>query len=160
MNVFFLDRNPIVCASYHCNKHISKLAVEAAQMLSTAHHVTDTGKPHPFLYKATHINHPCSKWVRESTEHYNWLYQLLEALLEEYTNRYGREHSTSRLLPLLKTPPVGLPAYGFMDPPLAMPDHYKKAGDAVACYRAYYLGDKARFAKWPEGSTPPWWLLH
>jgi hypothetical protein len=39
----------------------------------------------------------------------------------------------------------------------AMPDAYKHE-DVVAAYRAYYLGEKARFAKWRTGNIPNWWL--
>ena len=40
----------------------------------------------------------------------------------------------------------------------AMPDEYKQE-DAVEAYRAYYMGDKAAFAKWewPTAQTPYWW---
>jgi len=40
----------------------------------------------------------------------------------------------------------------------AMPDHYKVSGDAVQAYRNYYIGDKARFAKWKESSLVPEWF--
>jgi hypothetical protein len=38
-----------------------------------------------------------------------------------------------------------------------MPDKYKDA-DAVTAYRAYYIGEKRRFAKWPDGKIPKWYL--
>jgi hypothetical protein len=37
----------------------------------------------------------------------------------------------------------------------AMPEQYKNV-DGVAAYRAYYLGEKARFAKWKLGNAPEW----
>jgi len=39
----------------------------------------------------------------------------------------------------------------------AMPEVYKNT-DAVKAYRAYYVGDKRRFAKWSNGKTPKWFL--
>ena len=27
----------------------------------------------------------------------------------------------------------------------------------MASYRAYYVGDKSRFAKWKSGNIPVWW---
>lgn len=36
-----------------------------------------------------------------------------------------------------------------------MPDEYKRE-DPVEAYRAYYVGDKARFAKWKLGNAPEW----
>ena len=44
MNIFFLDRNPEVCAVYHNDKHVVKMIVELAQMLSTCHRLLN-GKP-------------------------------------------------------------------------------------------------------------------
>ena len=41
MNIFYLDKDPNVCANYHCDKHVVKMIVEYAQMLSTAHRVLD-----------------------------------------------------------------------------------------------------------------------
>mgnify|MGYP001364327535 CR=1 FL=1 len=39
MNIFELDENPLVCASMHCDKHVVKMPIEYAQLLSTAHRV-------------------------------------------------------------------------------------------------------------------------
>ncbi len=37
----------------------------------------------------------------------------------------------------------------------AMPDQYR-CEDAVVAYRKYYLGEKARFAKWKHTNAPSW----
>ena len=37
MNIFILDRNPHEAARLQCDKHVVKMIVESAQMLSTAH---------------------------------------------------------------------------------------------------------------------------
>jgi hypothetical protein len=36
-----------------------------------------------------------------------------------------------------------------------MPEQYKNV-DGVTAYRAYYLGEKAKFAKWKLGNEPMW----
>ena len=41
MNIFYLDPDPIACAEQHCDAHASKMCVEYAQLLSTAHRVVD-----------------------------------------------------------------------------------------------------------------------
>ena len=121
MNIFVLDLDPEICASYHCDKHVVKMIVEYSQLLSTAHrlldgevsvvpYVTKTGKsrkkkiwtlpdlhgrPDPrekILYKATHVNHPSAVWARSSLENYRWLATLLGWLCKEYTARYGKVH--------------------------------------------------------------------
>ena len=40
----------------------------------------------------------------------------------------------------------------------AMPEQYKVPGDAVAAYRAFYLGEKASFAAWTLRPEPAWWV--
>ena len=37
MNIFILDKNPKIAAEYHCDKHVVKMILESAQMLSTTH---------------------------------------------------------------------------------------------------------------------------
>ena len=41
----------------------------------------------------------------------------------------------------------------------AMPDEYRKWGDAVQAYRDYYWHEKREFAKWEKGQTAPWWWV-
>ena len=59
MNIFVLDENPWAAARMHCDKHVPKIIVESAQMLSTAHRILD-GKE----YLAT------SKSGKRMTKHY------------------------------------------------------------------------------------------
>ena len=41
MNIFFLSFDPEECAEFHCDKHVLKMILEYAQLLSTAHRVLD-----------------------------------------------------------------------------------------------------------------------
>ena len=41
MNIFILDDDPIKAAQLQCDKHVVKIIVESAQMLSTAHRMLD-----------------------------------------------------------------------------------------------------------------------
>ena len=41
MNIFILDQDPIAAAVQQCDKHIVKMVLESAQMMSTAHRVLD-----------------------------------------------------------------------------------------------------------------------
>ena len=76
MNVFYLDKDPVLAASYHCDKHCVKMIVESAQLLSTAHRLLDEDDAHSNLYKVAHKNHPSTIWVRSSLENYTWLYAV------------------------------------------------------------------------------------
>ena len=108
MNIFYLHENPKICAEMHLDKHASKMCIEYAQLLSTAHRVLDgteyygktkTGRKakryklsnkifDDTLYLASHINHPCGQWVRESKRNYNWLYTMWIHLGDEFKKRY------------------------------------------------------------------------
>ena len=41
MNIFYLDPRPDTAAEMHCDKHVVKMIVESAQMLSTVHRMLD-----------------------------------------------------------------------------------------------------------------------
>ena len=38
VNFFYLDKDPKKCAKYYCNKHILKIPIEIAQILSKVHY--------------------------------------------------------------------------------------------------------------------------
>ena len=153
MNIFYTDRDPVVCARDHCDKHCVKMILEYGQLLSTAHH--ELGSATEQMYKSTHKNHPSAVWARSSSTHYQWLYRLLEALSQEYTNRYGKVHRTwLKLSTALRESPRGIPNTDLVDPPQCMPDQYK-CEDTVKAYRDYVRLDK-EFAVWKYTKTPKW----
>ena len=41
MNIFYLNRDTKICAQEHCDKHVVKMIVEYAQLMSTAHRILD-----------------------------------------------------------------------------------------------------------------------
>jgi hypothetical protein len=162
VNIFVLSLDPAEAARDHCDRHVNKMILETAQLLSTAHRSlagdTLSEELSANLYRPTHANHPCAVWVRESAYNYQWAFTLLESLIEEYAHRYGNEsgkvHATSRLLPFLRHTPIGL-AGEFTPFRLAMPDECK-VGDAVESYREYYRTHKAGFATWKNRPVPVW----
>ena len=168
MNIFFLDNDPRVAAEYHNNKHVVKMILETAQLLSTAHRVLDgrlIGKKYVLdddrettLYKATHINHPSAIWCRSGIDQYRWTFDLFHHLLDEYTFRYNKEHASSRLIkPLWNAPNnINFEAPWTQATP-AMPDECKVAGDSVESYRKYYILHKQRMAQWKKRAVPLWY---
>lgn len=144
MNIFSVDNDPIKSAIHLNDKHVNKMIIESAQMLSTTHRLYGTSAN---LYKATHIQHPSTIWTRMSKANYNWLYTHFVALLNEYTHRYGRIHKTSFLLKALKNPPEFMPDIGLTPFALAIPDEYK-GDDPVESYRKYYIEKKIQNKTW------------
>lgn len=158
MNIFYFSKNPRECAEQHCDKHVVKMIVEYAQLLSTAHHVLDGETAICGIYKKTHMNHPCARWARESDGNYLWLYALLSNLLDVYSQRYNREHATAKLLPCLRHLPKNIPKDFFHPPPICMPDECKVFGDPIQSYQNYYNLHKAHFARWGNDRAAPGWF--
>jgi len=163
MNIFYLDRDPEIAAQMLCDKHVVKMILESAQMLSTAHRVLDGDEyaDRVGLYKMAHKNHPSTIWVRHSYQNYKWLYTHMIALMQEYTYRYGKHHATERLIEPLGNFPIGLrEAFKnsfktYTDPPQCMPDHCKNE-DTVSAYQTYYIIEKSKFATWKRRTPPEW----
>lgn len=159
MNIFILDTDPIKAARYECDKHVVKMIVESCQLLCTT--LREFGINETWMYKSTHVNHPCSKWVLESWDNFDWLVMHFVVLLDEYEKRYNKEHKCNKMLePILKVR-AGIGIYkvcNFKTTPfaLAMPQMYKQE-NAVEAYRNYYRNEKKHFAKWKLGNIPEWW---
>jgi len=148
VNIFLLDHNPVVAAEMQCDRHVIKMTLETAQILSTI-----TGGP----YKPTHQNHPCTVWARETRTNFNWLVRHGLALSAEYTYRYGKRHKCQDIIEAIaaNTPSDKFPV-GCTDFVKCMPDEYK-VPDVVLSYRNYYHS-KARFARWTKRAVPFWWM--
>ena len=144
MNIFYLHSDPKVAASYFYDKHKVKMILECAQMLCTAH-IALGNEDVP--YRKSHLNHPSSVWVRANNENYQWLYNHMLALGEEYTKRYKRTHLTiTKCKDILAVAPLNIPTGSFNEPPQCMPDEYKVDNDSVSAYWNYYEQDKYKIA--------------
>lgn len=158
MNIFVLDTSPHKAALFHCDKHVVKMVLETAQLLSTVKHGLWLDAP----YRATHANHPCTVWVRQSRENYNWAWNLGYALGMEYTHRYGKTHKSWLLFAegKLDLPDdVEFPMSGLTSFSLAMPDEYKD-DDPVVAYRRYYVGEKSHLFNYTSRDVPEWITMH
>ena len=175
MNIFYLHEDPIQNAKWHIDKHIVKMPIEYAQLMSTAHRLLDgemyIGKTaigrnikrwrlhderEDILYKASHINHPSAIWVRESIENYFQMYKLYMAVLSEFTNRYGKVHGSSKPSIALIRPPSNIPMVKGTQLPQCMPEICKVKNNPILAYRNYYIVEKNSFASWKNREIPEW----
>jgi len=139
MNIFYLDKCPKKAARLQYNKHVVKMILESAQMLCTAHHHYGNGDNVP--YKKAHYNHPSTIWVRQNSIHYDWLYDHMRALGNEYTKRYNKTHLSITKCKDLGRFPNDIPRTEFTQPPQCMPDEYKDKC-SIQAYWNYYIGEK------------------
>ena len=162
MNIFYLSDDPTTAAQWQCDRHVVKMVLESAQLLSTAHRECDGDEwADEFgLYKRTHKNHPSAVWARASTSHYRWLYRHFLALCGEYRYRYGKERKTwLKLGRALNESPDNCPVDGWTCPPQCMPDEYKNYS-CIKAYRDYYRLDKSvnDWFCYNRNRCRPWWL--
>ena len=154
MNIFYLDTDIEKCVQYHCDKHVVKMILEYAQLLSSVHRVT-TPEYEGTHYKLTHKNHPDAVWARTSIRNYEYLFSLAILLGEEYTYRYSRTHKSIAVIETLPYP-SRLDDLPFTEPPKCVHDDFKTIEDTVEAYRAYYMRDKRDICTWKERGTPYW----
>lgn len=198
MNIFPLgytsvneNNIPIPCpkksAEQQCDKHINKMYIETAQILSTAHRLLDgqftivadkkTGKAkkhwdlflgrddfegEQILYKVAHRHHPCVIWSMETDSNYRWLWHHCYALSLEYQHRYGKMHKTDTVMWALRDSPVNI-SIGPLTPfKLAMKSNPECMidGNAVESYRRFYMTKQKRFKMvWTKRNIPEWFKL-
>lgn len=152
MNIFYPSGDTHYCARWLGDKHVIKMPLETAQLLSTAHRLCGGRED---VYRVTHRNHPTALWVRERRGNYLWTWQLLNALLHEFKFRRGKEHASGRLLGRLRNIPPEIKPGQFRPPPLVMPERFHVeqptegfgagGGPTQGAYRNYY------YHKWREG---------
>jgi hypothetical protein len=175
MNIFYIDKDPMQAAEWMVDKHVVKMILESAQLLSTAHRVLDgeqyigkvNGRKHTswilpdarenVLYSATHINHPSAVWCRQSIQNYDWLVDHFFALMREYTYRYEKTHKCyGELSYMLQSPPKNLKNWDWTPMPSCMAEEYIISDDPLTNYRNYYRIGKASMHKWKNRQPPEW----
>lgn len=155
MNIFVLDNDVQKAAQYHVDKHVVKMPLETAQILSSALRLN--GVDSNDLYRLTHKHHPCVKWAASNRDNFNWLCKFGYQICNEYTYRYGKLHKSFDVICRAE----GLQDYinhlGIMTQhPKAMPQKYN-VGDVVESYRQYYINEKRHLANWKKRDKPDWW---
>lgn len=146
MNIFAIDQDPSKAARQLHDRHVVKMILESAQMLSTCRQAY--GDNRDGLLKACFHNHPCNVWLRESHSNYDWLVRHMIGLLREYTYRYNKLHRYENLV----VTHFAMKLKGLSDKDLtpfttAMPGEYKTT-DPIQSYRNYYLSKKIQGNFW------------
>jgi hypothetical protein len=182
MNIFYISHCPYEAAKLMVDRHVVKMILETAQLLSTAHRVLD-GKmviekkyvngssPIRYrnakrwkldddrdtkLYAATHVNHPSAIWCRINTSNYNWLNRHFIGLLDEYTYRYGKTHKCADMIGVLGRTPNNILLGEFTEPTPAMDNQFIVEGNSLESYRNYYKNGKVHLHKWTKRNPPDW----
>jgi hypothetical protein len=162
MNIFVIEKNKdnqidwVKSAKSLDNYRVVKMILESCQMLCTTINIQHGEQITP--YKNVHVNHPSTKWVRESSANFLALVSHTLSMIEEYKERFqGRDHACEKVLRnvLMLYREDKFPSKIYSDPPLCMPDEFK-SDDVVESYRKFYAS-KPRM-RYPKSKIPKWFL--
>jgi hypothetical protein len=162
MNIFAIEGQDnridwVKSAQSQDNYRVVKMILESCQMLCTV--LNEQAGKQITPYRTTHKNHPSTKWVRDSSANFEALVEHTMAMLEEYTDRFGKIHKCQGVLEQcieLYNPSL-FPSQKPTRLPLAMPYEFH-SDDIVESYRKFYAS-KPRM-RYPKDKVPPWFLKH
>lgn len=95
MNVFAVDKSPLLCARALDDKRLIKMILETAQILCTVMNKAAGFQLTP--YRSTHANHPITLWA-DDARNFNWLLLLGLAYGEEYEYRFDKRHASQDII--------------------------------------------------------------
>ena len=106
MNIFAVNVDPGRAAQQLPDKHVTKMILESAQMLSIVYspHYWDIGtvakvNGEPFkTQRGAFKKHPCTIWAAESPENCAWLLHHAICMCDEFQERYGKRHGLGKSL--------------------------------------------------------------
>ena len=159
MNIFAIEQTPsgdidwVKSAQSQDNYRVVKMILESVQMLCTA--INDQHGEQVTPYRNAHLNHPSTKWVRESSANFERLVEHTLAMLDEYTERFGKIHKCAGVLEKVLDlyDPNRFNCHIDTPLPLCMPDEFK--GDSIVeSYRKFYAS-KPRM-RYPTEKIPVW----
>jgi hypothetical protein len=162
VNFFYLDKDPKKCAKYYCNKHILKIPIEIAQILSKIHYELKSKIDYSKIYKnSTVVKNTIGPycWIKESLDNYMWANKLGLELINEYKFRYNKtEHKTECILQYLYDNPPNLPKIS--ETKFKGTNKYDMfqyiSNDPIICARYNYAEMKCINDKWNKDGPPDW----
>ena len=162
VNFFYLDNDPKKCAQYYCNKHIIKIPIEIAQILSKIHHELKSGIDYAKIYKNSLVVKNTLGpyiWAIQSIDNYIWTCKLGLELINEYKFRYNKEtFKTQVIIETLLVNPPNLPKIGktkFIS--TNQIDMFQFiSDDPVICSRYNYCEMKCANDIWTKRKKPYW----
>lgn len=172
MNLFRLDNCPKVAAQQYQDLHVTKIVLEATQLLANCYTPiqlraaprTKVGN----IRKHSHIHHPISKWTKETRGNFDWALAHAVALADEFKFRFGKPHFCVGFIVWASKNQPTVPSGDSTEQPqcfLKFPECVV-LGDPVSGYRNYYNLTKLYFlirgktikATWTKRSVPAWIL--
>ena len=174
MNIFVTDKDPYKAAQNLCDKHVSKMIVETAQMLANCFTVETLAEPDcPRSQKGnarkhSYAKHPCTIWSMKTKSNMMWLIRHGMAMAREKKFRTDKDHFSEQFILwcMLNMHRSNVPAGPLTEFAVAISQDQKcrthpqfENLSVVEKYREYYNYDKSRFAKWTRRESPTWYTI-
>jgi len=146
VNRFLIDHHPDAIAKQLCDQHIVKMPLEEAQMLCTSlwHHAPFYAEAWD-LYKPVHQKHPCTLWAMETRANF----------------KYAKWHGAGKHSQAIAGGIDLIPEGQLTPHPQCFSGHDDLKTDEywpIMAYRAFYVVDKSRFARYNKGRSKPSWM--
>ncbi|MHB9285471.1 hypothetical protein ACKVMT_00345 [Halobacteriales archaeon Cl-PHB] len=162
VNAFWLDRNLEQAAAWHVDRHVTSAILECSMVLTAALDLRDYPDEAGELY-VTHQNHPLTRWAARSLANWDYLYDYVAAVHDEWLDRYDHDPEdvhgcweTVLGLDRAAVEALDWPTADRADPPQVTGDW--QADDYVDAYRYYYVNEKRHLFEWSGGRTQPPWV--
>tara|TARA_R110002012_G_scaffold313697_2_gene525495 strand:+ start:2354 stop:2926 length:573 start_codon:yes stop_codon:yes gene_type:complete len=167
MNIFAIEKfddgsiDWVGSANSHDILRANKMYIESTQMLATTCNLLGF----PTRYKNAHINHPSTKWARESFSNFTTLFRFAKNLKTVYSQNSGKLHHgcddvIAKIDYYMNVPIKGTKifpnCFAKDEPtrlPLCMPIEYQ-TNDIVDSYRNFFANKD--IIRYYEGSVPSW----
>lgn len=164
VNFFYLDKNPKKCSQYYCDKHVLKISIEIAQILSKIHHILKTKVDYQKIYANSKVVKETLGpyvWSLSSLENYIWTCNLGLELINEYKYRFSKpSHKTEVVLQYLldNLPPIEQRGIT----PFIMTNKYDMfqyvSKNPIINARYNYAEMKCSGDKWTNRIKPKWFI--
>lgn len=163
VNLFYLDKDPKKCAKYYCDKHVNKIMIEIAQILSQAHHLIGTKTPPYQKCRVVKKGLAPYEWSIKSTGNYNYCAELAYQLLLEYKFRYQKDkHKCEEPIKWLKSNlPEKVPKGRRTKFKLTKnTEIYHKYFNVEDACKLSYVDFKCKTDKWTRRNKPKWFKVY
>lgn len=135
------------------NLRLVKMILESCQILSTV--LNEQGIEAP--YRSFNPKHPSCLWAAESSDNFISLVKHTDAMLKEYTERFGKIHKCDAVLDEISRlyDKDNFDCHFETPLKLAMPDYFKSK-NIVESYRKFYASKPN--VRYPQDKIPSWFL--
>jgi hypothetical protein len=158
MNIYVLSDSPAVAAHMLCDAHVVNGPVQCVRIAAAVWRWFKAERRlQGISYPEVPVQHPCVRWVIHNVSNHNWFEAYALQVCHEYERRFKNRPAPWQQIIQVCDAPAALRKEPMTPFTQRMPERYRVPQDAVAAYRAYYLGEKMHFARWRH-TEPPYWL--